>query len=1494
MSASAWQPLVEAPPAPPSLLAWRETTLKRLIYLSFLLALPVMLAITVNNIRIGRPWEGVVAAGLLLVLIGVARAQRRPGQLRSWLLVGMFLLISAYGLYTFGLHGVSPHYGTLAVLFAAVLLGRRAALIALATQTLLVVLIYSGYGSGLIPPPPGMAAAALRPSILFNAGLNILAISSVVTLVLIWLIGIFEHSLTSAQQSLAALTHIRTQSEEMALAHAEQLRRNALLLAATQRVARVGGWEYDTYGQALSWTDELYDIFQVPREVVPDFELLRTFYSDDAWATLRGAVEQLLDAGTPYHLELPARTMRGRAIWVRMIGSIERGEAIDRYVGAMQNITARKEAELALARQVRYAEALSHCSQVLLTPIRDRGERQALLEQALAALHQTTGIRCELLQRWLIKGEQLPPAPPVDSDHLPHWDEATSQLLGTAAEMFASALQSWDTADALRERETQIRSISANMPNGMFYQFVRYPDGSVAFPYTGGAVERLTGYTRQQIDAEPALLLDTIVESDAARYEAAVDESARNLTVFEFETQRRLADGSLCWVQFCSTPRRLPDGAVVWDGIQMDITPRKEAERALQAAHARLETLLEHSPAVIFSLCPANEFLASFVSANVVKLTGYQPADFTTDTAFHRERTHPEDEAYVDERASYLLVAGQTDYEYRFRCADGAYRWMRAELRLVLDSDGQPLEAVGCWMDITARKQVELALRASEARYRRLFEASMDAILITDEEGYCLDANAAAAKLFAVERSKLLGKHVGQLRLADGTSSAEQYAQYLERGYDRGEFGFLRPDGTQCVAQYTAARIGPALHQSILRDISEQKAAEAALECALAAAEAAAHAKSEFVAQMSHEIRTPLNAVIGLTTLLLTSSLTPMQRDDVETIRRSGNALLTLIDDILDFSKIEAGKLNLEYHPFGLRACVEEALDLLAPLADAKHLVLRYAPDPALPDEFIGDPARLRQILVNLLSNAVRFTERGEVVVVLSGHARISDDDDATPWEIAIDVCDTGVGIAPEHLDWIFQPFTQAGASATRRSGGTGLGLTISRRLAELMGGQIQVASRLGVGSTFTLGLSLMPTDSPPPPYLASAQPLLADKRVLVLADRPDVSELLARQLAAWRMQTTVCATAAEACTRLQDGIGVDVIVLAYQAVDGASAALVGELRVIAAQPALPIIIWAALSQRGPVLSAVDPATTAVLTLPLRPAALYDALHTLLDASAIVSRPDTPLIDEAMGLRHPLRILLAEDNATNQQVAQRLLGKLGYQADMAANGLAVLDALRRQSYDLILMDVQMPEMSGTETTHYIRTFWPPERQPRIAAMTAYASKENRAWLLSTGMDDYVRKPVRLEELTQVLQAAVAARAASPAAQARALPAEAQVIDAVVLAEFLHSVGDGDADEDAALLAHYLADMDAQVELLRDAVAADDAPRFARIAHTLKGLSLQVGALELGLLCGRLETAGKQESAAEGAVLLGSIDVVYPAVRRALVDYGMLGGVADDE
>ncbi|HEX6605507.1 MAG TPA: response regulator, partial [Chloroflexia bacterium] len=581
-----------------------------------------------------------------------------------------------------------------------------------------------------------------------------------------------------------------------------------------------------------------------------------------------------------------------------------------------------------------------------------------------------------------------------------------------------------------------------------------------------------------------------------------------------------------------------------------------------------------------------------------------------------------------------------------------------------------------------AFNQLATAL-VSAGRYRQaVVDNAADAIITTDSWGMIRSFNPAAEHIFGYQAGEVIGQPFTMLL---------ETAAHAGPGARR-EVGGQRKDGSifPMDLSVSAMRLGDEeLSICVLRDVTERKRAEDDLEQARDAAEAASRAKSEFLANMSHEIRTPMNAVMGMTGLLLDTPLTDEQRDFAETIRRSSDDLLTIINDILDFSKIEADRLELENQPFDLRECLESSLDLLAPRAGEKGLELAYQIDAQVPNTLVGDVTRLRQILVNLISNAVKFTERGEIVVSVDA-ARQTDG----RYELHFAVKDTGIGIPADRMDRLFRSFSQIDASTTRRYGGTGLGLAISRRLSELMGGRMWVESTVGQGSTFHFTLLAAAGTSARRVHLQGTQPQLEGKCLLIVDDNETNRRILTLQLQAWGMQAVEAASgpAALACLQEQDPFDGAILDLHMPEMDGIT--LAGEIRKLPEGAQLPLIMLTSLGRREQEAEAAGFA--AYLHKPMKPAQLYTVLVEILGGQAPRKRApgEAPQIDRQLAARLPLRLLVAEDNAVNQKLALQLLARMGYRADVAGNGLEVLQALERQVYDIVLLDVQMPEMDG--------------------------------------------------------------------------------------------------------------------------------------------------------------------------------------------------------
>jgi PAS domain S-box-containing protein len=869
-----------------------------------------------------------------------------------------------------------------------------------------------------------------------------------------------------------------------------------------------------------------------------------------------------------------------------------------------------------------------------------------------------------------------------------------------------------------------------------------------------------------------------------------------------------------------------------------------------------------------------------------------------------------------------LYEAAQQELAERSR-AEAALRQARDELELRVQERTAQLATTNAELsramdtaEASARENARLYLEAHSQR--QYFEALMNvcpvAVVSTDMDDKIVACNPAFEQLFGYSQAEIVGCNV------DEVVSAPEYRAEASRYQARAHEGEvvhahtrrLRKDGTLVDVEVLGVSVVVEGQKigifALYLDITERKQAMEAIERARAAAEAANQAKSAFLAMMSHEIRTPMNAIIGMTGLLLDTELTAEQREYAETVRASSDALLTVINDILDFSKIDAGKLELESQPFDLRECVESALDLLAARATEKGVDLAYLLDEQVPAAVYGDVTRLRQILVNLLANAVKFTEQGEVVIAVEARRTEKAEDrrthgqdghELTFYEVHFEVRDTGIGISEEGKARLFRSFSQVDASTARRYGGTGLGLAISKPLTELMGGSMWVESQPGVGSTFHFTLLAQAAPARSRPYLESSQPYLTGKRILIVDDNATNRSILTLQTQAWGMLPYTCASGQEALAQVQAGVPFDVAILDMQMPDMDGLMLAEQVRRSRNTQAPPLVMLTSLGRRE--LDTQGLEFTAFLHKPLKPSQLYNALLSLFaeqEPAGAILKPTGAIggqFDAGLSQRLPLRILLAEDNTVNQKVALRLLEGMGYRADVVANGLEVLEALQRQSYDVILMDVQMPEMDGLEASRAIHEGWPAEQHPRIVAMTANAMQGDREECLAAGMDDYLTKPIQIKALQEAVEriglwARVHRRPTSPLSPVKTAPltleAEEQAelapaLDPAVLAELRQFQGEGQLDIVQELAEAFQFETPPLLETLRQAVAEGQHEQLKRAAHNLKGSSHNLGARTMTALSAELETIGKNGTVEGAAELVSRLEQEYQRVCRAL-------------
>jgi PAS domain S-box-containing protein len=929
-------------------------------------------------------------------------------------------------------------------------------------------------------------------------------------------------------------------------------------------------------------------------------------------------------------------------------------------------------------------------------------------------------------------------------------------------------------------------------------------------------------------------------------------------------------------------------------------------------------------------------------SKEMYQIYGRNPEDGVPSYLEFQKYIHPEDLPSVDHAFhNAIQKGGGYELESRILRPDGNLSYIYTKAEVKRSPNGESALIIGTSQDITRRKQTELALQESQRSmttllsnlqgmvYRcrndsdwpmefvsqgclKLTGYSPEELIANDKLSYfdLINVDDQQAVLDELEKAVSAKKPYQITYRIKASNGTEKWVWEQGRGIYQGDSVVIALEG-------------------YITDITSRKLAEEALQITHQELEAAnlelkkaSEVKSQFLANMSHEIRTPLNAIIGMTGLLLDTDLQSFQQDYAETVRTSGEVLLSLINDILDFSKIEAQKMELENQSFNLGRCIEEALDLISPKASEKKLELAYILEDKLPLKFYGDVTRLRQILVNLLSNAVKFTDFGEVIISATAQLREKEQ-----YLIHFSVRDTGLGIPPDRQNRLFQSFSQVDTSTTRQYGGTGLGLAISKRLCEMMGGTMWVESTgiQGEGSTFHFTILVkidaqLELDSS---EVENEIVEMAGKKILIVDDNKTNRQILTHQIESWSMLPTAASSGSMALELIHQGLVFDLAILDLQmpVMDGLS--LAREINKEQAGKEIPLILLSSLGYQDSGNESVK--FSAYLTKPVKPSLLYDTL------AGLVSKNDAPMTrykgssthyDHELGKRHPLRILVAEDNLINQKVALSILDKIGYRADVVGNGLEALDALHRQSYDVILMDGQMPEMDGVQATIQIRKNWPTEQQPRIIAMTANAMQGDRERYLSIGMEDYVSKPIRIEELIRALNQCQPVEnrlnnkpddlatqnideADNTAVENRAIPKISpeqvavttssdfsenktnlseevvRAVDPKVLIDFQEMIGEDGPDLLKTLVNLFIKDTPKLIAEIRMSIVDRDIEILDRTAHTLKGNCNQMGAFPLAAVCFELEKIGKAKSVEGGDALIGQIAFEFERVRAEL-------------
>jgi PAS domain S-box-containing protein len=791
-----------------------------------------------------------------------------------------------------------------------------------------------------------------------------------------------------------------------------------------------------------------------------------------------------------------------------------------------------------------------------------------------------------------------------------------------------------------------------------------------------------------------------------------------------------------------------------------EISERARIEGRLKISDERLRLALDSTQIGIFEW----QVVAGqvYYSPGLWALLGYEHSHMPATVETWQALIHPDDLPLYRRRTDTQLagVATFIDPEYRIRAHGGDWRWIQMRSKSVAAAaDGRPTRIIGTVQDITARREAEQALRESQAEARKLSLVASktdNPVIIGTPDGRIEWVNDAFCRVMEYSLHEVFGKNPAHFMI--GPETAPRTVVRVRAAMTRG-LGI----STDVVNYSKSGRkyhihleIQPIQNTdgtvetfiAILTDITARVESETALRRAKSEADSASRAKSEFLASMSHEIRTPMNGVIGMTSLLMETSLTHEQRDYVNTVRTSGEALLTIINDILDFSKIESGKMELERMPFELSICIEEALDLFALQASAKKIEIGYHLAPNVPAWIVGDVTRLRQVLVNLFNNAVKFTPSGSIFIeVRRIGAEAMGLTDYDPIRLEFAVRDTGIGIPPDRLDRLFKAFSQVDSSTTRKYGGTGLGLVICQRLSQLMGGDIRVESTPGFGSAFiftitTEAAALTPEAKPSLPPLPSG---LLKSPVLIVEAHPLAQAHLRSCFEQWGATCLIAPDTTAAAQLLATLSAPPALLLVTGGETGAPSTPDPLVTLLC-----PRLVMFPFGQTAPTAPPGFTAPFAALPKPIKHTALHHAVLALFDNGRGTASPFAKPAERPLAEEFPLRVLLAEDNPVNQKVATRFMERLGYRVDTVVNGVEAVAALEQRGYDLILMDLQMPEMDGLEASRRIRKLTL-EVQPKIVALTANAMQGDRELCLAAGMDDYVSKPVKIHEISAAIR-----------------------------------------------------------------------------------------------------------------------------------------------
>jgi PAS domain S-box-containing protein len=993
-----------------------------------------------------------------------------------------------------------------------------------------------------------------------------------------------------------------------------------------------------------------------------------------------------------------------------------------------------------------------------------------------------------------------------------------------------------------------------------------------------------TQWTEHSGVAEAELLgwrwLRTLHPEDRERTRNFWLESVAGRHPYDVEYRVRRRDGEYRWFKTRGVPIRDTSGNIVkWFGTCTDITDLRRAEEALRESEQRWRSLTEALPQLVWSATP--DGACDYFSTQWTQHTGVPERDllgWRWLAVLHPDDREPTRRLWTDSVAG----RGPYDVEYRVRRSDGVYRWFKTRGTPIRDSAGQVVKWFGTCTDISDLRQTEAALRESEERFRGTFENAAVGIGHQNLDGRFLRVNQKFCAIVGYPRDELLQRTGQDITHPDDLAAGAELSAALLRGESPGftlEKRYVRQDGSVVWVELSVslqrdAAGKPDYFIGIVQDISKRKRLEGELRQSKEAAEAANRAKDEFLANVSHEIRTPMNAILGMTDLVLDTPLEEDQRQGLKTVKSAADSLLGIINDLLDFSKIEAGKLELVPADFSLRGAVGDTLRALAVRAHKKGLELIYQVQPDVPDALIGDAGRLRQVLLNLAGNAVKFTDEGEVVV----RVEINQGDGPPPLPgvgevgLRFTVRDTGIGIPADQQERIFRAFEQEDTSTTRKYGGTGLGLTIASRLVALMGGTITVDSAPGRGSTFAFTTRFSQQPHPPEPVPTPPPLSLHDLPLLVVDDNATNRHILAEWLRGWQMKPTAVGDGMAAMDalwhRAANARPYALVLLDARMPDADGLTVAAMIRERIELAATRIILLTSGERPGDPARFRELRIDAQLLKPVQQDELLETIYRVMSRSPGNAPPLAWLTPRQQASTAPipttipLHILVAEDNELSAQVLEQSLVRQGHRVRLASNGREVLTLAEQGGFDLLLLDVHMPELDGFQVVQAVR-----ERELTagghlpIIALTARSRKEDRERCLAAGMDDFQTKPIRPADLLAAIDRLLRTHS-SPEFRRRDL------LDAPVL---LAACG-GDPTLLRKMCQTLTARVPEHLAALREALRDQDAPRLREAAHKCCGM-LSEFSTAAGNLAGNLEELAAGTQLDKAAPILEQLEAI---------------------